>query len=571
MKRGTDFNDLYRDEGPEAVRTCIEAATEPDRGSLERAVADTKRRAPQPLTATIDPRPYPVDALPGVIGEAVAEVQGFAQAPFALVASCALSAISVAVQAHHDIERAPGLSGPAALFLLTIANSGERKSTCDGYFTRAIRAYQDAVAEAAKPEIRTYNAALATWEAKYAGLKDRIKSETKGDKPTRVAEKLLRELEDDKPEAPRVPRLLYADATPEALGFNLATKWPSGAIVSDEAGAVFGAHGMGKESLMRNLAQLNQLWDGKTMIVDRKSVESFVVKGARLTVALQVQESTLQSFFEQAKGLARGSGFLARFLVASPQSTQGYRPFKDAPNWGRLDAFNRHMTDLLNQPAPLLEDGSLNPAVLTLAPEAGDAWRAFHDHTEAQLRVGGNLFDVRDVASKIADNAARLATLFHVFEGNAGPVSLDAFERAAKIADWHLHESRRFFGELALPVELANAARLDAWLLDYCRRERTYIVPMSEVQKSGPNGIRTKAAIEATMVDLAEKDRAWIVRSGRAKFIKVNEVLLTPAAAVPAVPAAPNLREADRTARTAKTATATFSETIPQPSSYERT
>jgi len=68
------------------------------------------------------------------------------------------------------------------------------------------------------------------------------------------------------------------------------------------------------------------------------------------------------------------------------------------------------------------------------------------------------------VASKTADNAIRLAALFQIFEGARGAVGLDCFESGSRIAAWHLNESRRFLGELSLPVELANAARLDRWL-----------------------------------------------------------------------------------------------------------
>jgi hypothetical protein len=48
---------------------------------------------------------------------------------------------------------------------------------------------------------------------------------------------------------------------------------------------------------MRNLALLNVLWDGGTHSVGRRTSESFTVRGARLTVALQVQETTLREFF----------------------------------------------------------------------------------------------------------------------------------------------------------------------------------------------------------------------------------------------------------------------------------
>src|SRR5690606_6595001 len=117
------------------------------------------------------------------------------------------------------------------------------------------------------------------------------------------------------------------DATPEALTWGLAKHWPSAGIVSSEAAAIFGSHGMGHESIMRNLGNLNQLWDGVLLTFDRRTSESYAVRSARLTVALQVQEATLREFLGRAGALARGSGFLARFLIAWPKSTQGQRMF----------------------------------------------------------------------------------------------------------------------------------------------------------------------------------------------------------------------------------------------------
>ena len=280
---------------------------------------------------------------------------------------------------------------------------------------------------------------------------------------------------------------------------------------------------------MRNLSLLNQLWDGNPMTIDRRTSESFTVKGARLTVALQVQEPTLREFFDRSGELARGTGFLARFLVAWPQSTQGFRPFTEAPaNWPHLAAFNRSIASILDNPVPIDDDGTLSPALLTLAPDAKAAWVAFHDDIEGQLAGGGELCDVRDVASKSADNAVRLAALFQVFEhGMGGAIGVEAFESAALISAWHLNESRRFFGELAMPVELANAARLDTWLVDYCRRERTHLVPIAKLQQGGPGGLRSKASIETAVRELEDLGRARLVQEGRRKTIKVNPALLS--------------------------------------------
>ncbi|MBK6402236.1 MAG: DUF3987 domain-containing protein [Rhodocyclaceae bacterium] len=137
---------------------------------------------PHPLAAKVEPEPYPLDALPLPIRAAVEEVAGFVKAPVAMVASSALAALSLAIQAHADAKRAEKLHGPVGLFLLTIADSGERKSTCDGFFTSAIRQYQEEQAEAMKPAIKEYQAAIAAWEAKRRAVA--VKDAGKKGKPT---------------------------------------------------------------------------------------------------------------------------------------------------------------------------------------------------------------------------------------------------------------------------------------------------------------------------------------------------------------------------------------------------
>ena len=298
-------------------------------------------------------------------------------------------------------------------------------------------------------------------------------------------------------------------------------------MVSSEAGLVFGAHGMGKGSIMRNLATLNQLWDGADIATERRTTDT--VRGARLTIALQVQEATLRSFLDRTSGLARGIGFLARCLIAWPESTQGHRPFSESPeSWPALAKFNQRIAGILEQGVPMDEDGALSPPVLPLAEDTKAAWVRFHDAIESELRSGGELHDVRDVASKTADNAARIAALFHIFEhGAGGAIGLEAFEGASRIAAWYLHEARRFYGELALPEEQANAARLDRWLLDYCRREKTTIISRRDVQRHvTPGRLRQKTALDFSLDELIEADRVQLIRDGKRKEIHINPALL---------------------------------------------
>ena len=372
---------------------------------------------PLPLTAKVEPEPYPVDALPEIVRAAVEEVQAFSKAPISLVASSALGALSLAAQALFDVKRAEKLSGPVGLFLLTIADSGERKSTCDTFFLKAIREFQKEQVETAKPKLAKYRAELAAWEAKRDGFLDAIRKDSRQDKETETKEKALHELEIEKPTPPRIPQLLRGDETPENLAWALANEWPSAGIMSSEAGAILGAHGMGKDSIMRNLALYNILWDGGSLSIGRRSSESFTVQGARLSVGLQVQEATLRSFFDRSGGLARGTGFLARFLLAWPESTQGYRHFSEAPaDWPKLAAFNRRISEILNQPVAIDEESLLQELLLM------GLWEDFLElgDLRAVAAGGGSNFTAEENGAWNRKYPAAYATLVSLFSQSNG-------------------------------------------------------------------------------------------------------------------------------------------------------
>jgi hypothetical protein len=153
-----------------------------------------------------------------------------------------------------------------------------------------------------------------------------------GGQGTAEDEAALNDLARNTPQAARVPRLLYADATPEALSHDLASGWPIGAVMSAEAGAAFGAHGMGYETIMRNLALLNVLWDGGEIAIDRRSKPSFRLRDRRLTFGLMVQLEALRGFPNWTCNLPRSNGLIPRSLVAQHKSAQSTRCHGDAPS-----------------------------------------------------------------------------------------------------------------------------------------------------------------------------------------------------------------------------------------------
>ena len=117
---------------------------------------------PQPLIREIPAgQPYPIEAL-GPLRAAVEAVQGMTQAPMAIPAASALATASLAVQGFADVETLGG-SRPTSLYCLTVAKSGERKSSCDAPFMTALRSHEKEMAEDRSLEFQNFQTQHAVW------------------------------------------------------------------------------------------------------------------------------------------------------------------------------------------------------------------------------------------------------------------------------------------------------------------------------------------------------------------------------------------------------------------------
>jgi putative DNA primase/helicase len=521
----TDFNDLASRIGLQKLRIQLMNAL-----NLSSTLID-EWEPPQPLVGQSKGKPYPLETLPGVARAAVQEVADFTKAPVPMVVTSMLGVVSLAVQGHYDVERVPGLTGPSSTALLTIADSGERKSTCDKLFSEPILKHQAKMRLETEEAMARYRAAIAVWDDQKSAFREEVRKRTRkktGQCDVTDLQNDLESLEQAEPIKPQIPVYLRGDDTPENLAWTLAKEWPSAAVIASEAGAILGSHGMGKDSIMRNLALINMLWDGGTLQIGRRSSESFEVSNVRFTLALQAQTATIKEFVERSGALARGIGYFARFCIASPESTQGTRFFTTPPDgWPCLNQFHERIQSIMQQELPLTENGKLEPRRLSLSEKARDRWIKYHDDVEKQLSREGEYYEIRDVASKSADNAARFACQFHVFQGCKGDICVSCMDAGCQIAAWYLSESLRFFQEIAIPQELTDAIALDSWICAFCRENNTGKISTRDIQRNvTPSRLRKKSILDKTFGILEEHHRIKEVTNGRRKWIEVHPKML---------------------------------------------
>lgn len=483
---------------------------------------------PRPLRREFRPEEYPVEHLPPVIADAVREVQAYAQAPMAMVAACALSVVSAAIQTRYGVQRDAVLRGPASLYFLTVAESGERKTLVDRLFMEPLREWEARQAKAARELKVQYEAAMEDWERDQASMENLI---AQGFHAAQLGTELDPRVQHElrKPKEPRLARMMRGDDTPEALCMAMQ-QYPVAAIISSEAGVIFGSHGMGAESVQRNLAQVNVMWDGGPISQDRIGRERIHIERLKATMGLQVQPAVLQEFTRRTGGLARGIGYFARFLFSHPGSTRGSRFYADPPaDMPALRAFHARVTALLELPAEFDDFDRLVTYFYPLDQQAHHVWARFHDEVEEKMGCDDEFSRIADVASKAAENAARLACCYHAFTANPEPqITEEAMVDACAVMRWYLDEAVRFGQVADMTDEVRNAELLEGWLTQQIRRNRDLEksgITVNTVRQYGPGPLRVRAKLDAAVELLEDHGR---IRVSQAPGSKKRYITVAP-------------------------------------------
>jgi len=462
--------------------------------------------------------PFPVDAFTPLTYLAINEGIQTIKAPAEIVVASALAAISLACQDKFDIER-HGIVSPPSLNILLAAASSERKSACDTAFQAGVRRYEEQEMAAAKPRWAAYQNKLLIWNVKLKLKTQELQQCVVDGKETDELETQMIAIQGAKPDEPKVPRILVSDTTSEALDLALL-RWPSVGLISDEGGVIFSS------GAIRNLGKLNQCWDGKSLRIDRKTSPSFMVLRPRLTVSIMAQPEIVSRFNDKNGQQARHIGMLARFLVAYPMSKQGYRyTMGEPPKPEHVPKFNDRIFEILNRYRPDQQVDQTVP-VLKLSPDALQIWQDFCNSIEGDLREGELLSDVRDSASKMGENAVRLAGLLHYFEGFEGDISSDTFIRARAICAWYLKEFKQLFGKQpAVAQDWQDAQSLENYFLTHqlARTPEGYaFIDKNVLRQKGPNQLREKYRLDAALTVLAMQNKVTTGHRNKTQVVFLN-------------------------------------------------
>lgn len=484
-------------------------------GSI-RALKETFRmksapEAPRPLFRELAPSPaFPIEALGPVLGKAALAIEQIVQLPLSSAANSVLAVASLAAQGRANVVLpvGNGTSRPLSLFFLTVLASGDRKSTADGIALRPVREFERELKEIQGKEQQRYEVEYAAFDTYTRSLKKKLSSNKAG------LEKALTELGP----APRPPLSSViapsGDQTMEGLFRIYEHGRPSLAMLCDDAGTFLGGHSMKAEQKKSTTGNLCRAWDGSKIERIRGGDGVKDLYDRRLAMHLMAQKDVAAEFLSDDR--FADQGLLARFLITAPDSYAGTR-FRDDTQYqaemprlyAELRPYEAAIAALIRKPIEWKDE--LNPALgihldsIMLTSEARALWVEFYNEIEGRQGHGGDLAGIKEFASKLLENATRLAGVLALCENPAAhEIHVETLADAIKLARFYLAETLRMMGASYVDPELRNAEAVRQWL----HERGEIIVGLSTIYQFGPACVRDAKSARAAMSILA--DHGWV-------------------------------------------------------------
>jgi hypothetical protein len=457
---------------------------------------------PTPLIREIQPGdPYPVSSL-GPLQPVAEAIHDKVQAPVAIGAQSALTIASLAVQAFADVETLAGYS-PVSLYGLTIAKSGERKSSSDKLLIEPVHDFQKFLDEDYRAAQTDFKIDQSIWETRHRNILNTAKKDPIGARADLMA--LGAE-----PDPPLVPVILAGDPTLEGLLKLYAGGRPSLGLFSDEGGGFFGGHAMSKDHRLKSISGFSKLWDGSGVDRVRAGDGAEAFYGIRLACHILVQPIAAMGLL--ADPIANGQGFLARFLMCHPVSEIGFRlrTGYDPDSNRIIERFAARIRDCLEADLPIAENtrNRLEPHQLPLAPDARALLQAYALKIEGLQAPGQALSTVTAFASKSAEQAARIAGVLTLFsDRNARHVKCDRMVDGINLAQFYLSEALRLTDAAIIPQEIQRAETLRLWLLEHWSDP---LVNIRVIVRNGPSSLRDAEKAKAAVSILEQND--WLIK-----------------------------------------------------------
>lgn len=464
----------------------------------------TEWTAPVPFTAHNVPK---LDAgkLPPVLGEFCAGLAEEKQVPAEIVLAMSLAALATAAQTRYAVRVREGYKEPLNLYTVCPLEPANRKSATVEACIAPLKEWEKQMADTMTPEIKEAKSKYLTMERMIDVKRNRAaKCETLEEAESMQRE--IRELEEQLPKIPVIPRLLADNTTPEALAVLMRDMGGAIAIITSEGGIFDILAGLYSNGTP-NLDLFLKGHSGDFLRVDRRNTSPVMLDNPHLTVGISPQPITLAK--RSASRIFRGRGLDGRFLYFMPESLLGRRKLEPDPMNPAVKArFHDVVLRLLPEQWNM---GLPEPVELELSTEAYNIWLSFFGAVEQALAPGGEFEGMNDWGGKLAGAVARIAGLFHlVTHDRPGDMKIapETMEQATYLGGLLTEHAKAAYALMGTDETIEGAKKILAWIRREARESFTVKECFDKVRNVSlfPHAAEVKAALQEL------EDRHYVMR-----------------------------------------------------------
>ena len=417
---------------------------------------------------------FPVDCLPPILANMAKGTQcGINLKDPAMPAVSVLAVVASVIGSSCRIEIMPGYTEPAALNVVSVADTGSAKSGSIRAATRHLKALQ-------ADNIKQWKREDHEWKQKHSEWRNASKKD--------------RGVEPKPPQPPE--RFIISDITIEAVA-GVLDNTPLGVLLDrDEFNALLG----GMDAYRKTSTDMQswiEIYEGEGLTVDRATKGMIHIAYPSVSMLGGIQRIILKQTIEKRPDFIH-SGFGSRFLFVMPEKEPVMWKYNNPKAKFVLDYENLIDRILADRENVLEKDATgikafatVKPIVFTLSEEARRVLYSFQ-HQNARQAVYENAANAAAM-NKAGRIAARLCLVLHCVRsveetgqlGGRPVVSKETAENAVVIAGWFINEAERVYAMLA-------GERVDGELTDNQR----------EVMR-----VLRRAGIPATVRELKRRSR----------------------------------------------------------------
>ncbi|MGZ8927325.1 MAG: DUF3987 domain-containing protein [Methylobacter sp.] len=392
------------------------------RGSAGRKRGESRRKLGEFVYQSPE---YPVDAL-GPLSDLCKTIALNAQLNPATVGQSILAAASLISQGTHEVETLAGFK-PLSIYALSIADSGDGKSTVEGIVLRGIRQY----------EKEQHNAMLA-------------KRAEQSELPLKEQQPLLE------------PYLLASDATVQGLIKGFIIGWPSQGIFTAEGATMLCGWGMSAEQRSNTSANLNRLWDGEPISLQRGMNGRTQLYNRRFCAHWMIQPDAAQEALGDSN--LSSIGFWPRFMLSWPEPLPP-RKYRRYEFWHDpiVKAFWERCKDMLRAQV-IIGDGECGEfRTIRLSDPARQLLINTFERMEQARDPASPLHSIKPFAVRLCELACRNAGVLAAY-ADENTISAERMKNGIALAGYSLDTWRGIFGQREDMTHDRWARELYAWM-----------------------------------------------------------------------------------------------------------